>query len=174
MNISKEKCQATNWFNPYTCEKILITVGKKNRKAYYAPATLKFTGAGVYLIKTKVGGKWKIVYVGMSASDVKKTLYRHFQTWTDRRSKWNETKKVWDRVTYATDFSNADFLVKIIKTPTGDEARILEEALIKKLKPRDNRAKLSLYTEKQYKKMEEKYEEAETIKPDYSTIEVPF
>ena len=37
-------------------------------------------GGGVYIIRLLD----EVVYVGKSNADVKKTLYRHFQKWTDR------------------------------------------------------------------------------------------
>ena len=36
--------------------------------------------SGVYIVKNKAG---QIVYVGHSASDLYKTMYRHFQSWHD-------------------------------------------------------------------------------------------
>jgi hypothetical protein len=168
--ITKAHLKVTSWFHPYERDKTIVRIGKK--AVLSAPATLKFSGAGVYLIKHKVAGKWKIIYVGMSASDVKKTLYRHFQKWTDKRSKWNHTRELLDRVTYSDFFSNKEYLVKVIATPTSEEAGILEEMLIKKIMPRDNKAKLNIYTQGQYDRMEVKYEEAEVIEPELE--EAPF
>lgn len=168
--ITKTNLKTTSWFHPYIQEKQWVKIAGK--MVYSAPTSLKLTGPGVYLIKHKIAGKWKIIYVGMSACDLKKTLYRHFQKWTDKRSKWNHTREIMDRITYFDFFSNKDYLIKVVFTPTSEEAAILEEMLIKKIKPRDNKAKLNIYTQKQYNKMEEKYEEAEVIKPELE--EAPF
>lgn len=77
---------------------------------------------GVYLIyKSR-----SLVYVGFSASDVYKALYRHLQEWNDptqQRITYKDLKKITVRVVY---------------TKTGSKARQLEEALILKHKPPHN------------------------------------
>jgi hypothetical protein len=66
------------------------------------------------------------VYIGFSAKDTYKALYRHFQTWNDRTQQ---------RVTYR----NLDNIkVRVIYTNTAGQAAKLEKALIIKLKPTDN------------------------------------
>jgi len=77
--------------------------------------------SGVYMIyKNKV-----LRYVGFSASNVYKSLYRHFEEWNDRQQK---------RVTYT---NLKDIKVRVIYcSPT--RAYSLEKALIIKLKPKDN------------------------------------
>ena len=162
----KNKFKATKWFHPYLHEKKMGCLGGKSK--LYAPITLKSSGAGVYLIKK---GK-KIIYVGMSGSDVKKTLYRHFQAWTDKRSRWNESRRYIERVSYYEDFRNCDYLVKVIFTFTSEDAAILEELMIKKIKPVDNKAKLNIYTERQYLAVNSKYNEAEIVPSTWE--DVPF
>jgi len=82
---------------------------------------------GVYLIFR--GGALR--YVGFSASDVYKALYRHFQAWNDRsRSR--------PRVTYA----RVGFKVRVIYTNGPRQAARLEQALILRYRPKDNPDKL--------------------------------
>lgn len=65
-------------------------------------------------------------YVGYSGTDVYKAMYRHFQSWNDRRQ---------IRVTY-TNLKNIK--VRVVYTNTPQQASKLEKALIIKLKPTDN------------------------------------
>lgn len=95
--------------------------------------TLQKTGAGVYII-SKNG---KYLYIGYSSADLKKTMYRHFQSWND---------PVQRRVTYS---QLKDIVCLVIFCNTAKQASILEEALILKHKPRDNEQKLELYTNRQ-------------------------
>ena len=122
----------------------------KTFKPYEAPSvcTLKTTGPGTYIIY-KEG---RPVYVGFSASDVKKTMYRHFQSWNDPTQR---------RVTYK---QLANITCRVIFT-TAQRAAQLEEYLILKLKPRDNEQKLNLYTQSQLNKIEQEY---------FQAIEAPF
>lgn len=77
---------------------------------------------GVYLIyKSR-----SLVYVGFSASDVYKALYRHLQEWNDPNQQ---------RVTYA---KLKNITVRVVYTKSGAKARQLEEALILKHKPPHN------------------------------------
>lgn len=80
---------------------------------------------GVYLIQ-KAG---EIRYVGYSAKDLYKTLYRHFQEWNDPRG---------ERVVYK---QLHDVRVRVLYTRTGAQARELERALILHHKPKDNTEK---------------------------------
>lgn len=101
---------------------------KKNGRTSYPQAGK----AGVYIIK-KNG---VVVYVGMSQSNVYKTLYRHFQSWSDPTQK---------RVTYQSQLTNRNkFLVRVIYT-TPAQALRLEKYLIIKLKPKHNPDKLKSY-----------------------------
>lgn len=84
---------------------------------------------GCYII-TKAG---RIRYVGFSANNVYKTLYRHFQKWNDPRQ---------ERVTY---MQRHDVRVRVLYTPSAAKARELERALIIKHQPPDNTDKLKGY-----------------------------
>jgi predicted GIY-YIG superfamily endonuclease len=107
--------KATKFFQPY------IKPGK---------CTLQKTGAGTYII-AKNG---KYLYIGYSETDVKKTMYRHFQEWNDKTQ-------------YRVVYKNLkDIVCRVIFTTPG-KAQKLEQALILKHKPRDNEQKLDLYTE---------------------------
>lgn len=87
---------------------------------------------GVYIIK--VDGK--ITYIGHSGSDLYRTMYRHFQSWTDPTQR---------RVTYKGRVSRDRISVRVAYTNTARQAATLERALILKYKPRDNPDKLELY-----------------------------
>lgn len=89
----------------------------KNRKIRF-----KAKKAGVYLIYRKK----TLLYVGMSGSNVYKSLYRHFQT-------WNDPTQV--RVTYK---QLKNIKVRVIYTNTPGQAEKLEKAIIIKYKPKDN------------------------------------
>ena len=86
--------------------------------------------AGVYLIKNETGD---IVYIGFSATNLYKTVLRHFQSWDDN-------KQV--RVSYPYKHT---FTVRVVLTTPG-RAEKLERALIVELKPKDNPDKLRKYT----------------------------
>jgi len=93
---------------PYTDEK--KTTFKARKKS------------GCYLIyKNNV-----LRYVGYSGADVYKAMYRHFQSWNDKRQ---------IRITY---YNLKDIKVRVIYTNTPQQASKLEKALIIKLKPTDN------------------------------------
>jgi hypothetical protein len=123
----------THWFKPY----------QENGRA-----TLKKTGSGVYLIKNGD----KIVYIGYSNGALKKTLYRHFQKWTDTRAQFLKDRDGFDRVSYyGWDISN--FKVRVIFTNTATRAYNLETELIRRYRPEQNKSKLqSLFDEDQRKK----------------------
>jgi excinuclease UvrABC nuclease subunit len=78
--------------------------------------------AGVYLIKSLRTGN--IVYIGHSSSNLKKTLYRHFQEWNERQKQ---------RITYG----KYAYEIRVIYT-TPTRAPQIEKFLIQKFKPRDN------------------------------------
>jgi hypothetical protein len=102
----------SKWNEPYN--------GKKTTLAKDLSKT-----PGVYLIKSKQTGKIK--YVGHSATNLKRTLYRHFQQWND---------KAQDRYVYDKN----KYLIRVIKT-TSKRAPELEKYLIDKYKPKDNKNK---------------------------------
>lgn len=150
--LSEKKMKATGFFKPYT------DAGQYS---------LKSTGCGVYIIRRE----GKTVYVGMSRKDVRNTLYRHFQTWTDKRAGWTKKKEPYDRVTYAGE-DREDFTVKVIFCKGVIECEIMEQLLIKKLKPKDNSLKLYLYSQEQYREVEKKIEAADSWKSNFE--ENPF
>lgn len=102
----------SKWFRPYKKGKTTLP-----SKYYNKP--------GVYIIRSKQTKK--PVYVGYSANNLKKTLYRHFQNWNDRQ----QDRFVYDKNKYE---------LKIYRTGTKTAARF-EKYLIDKLKPRDNKLK---------------------------------
>ncbi|RFZ84757.1 hypothetical protein DYU05_03895 [Mucilaginibacter terrenus] len=97
--------------------------------------------SGVYLIKEND----KLVYIGVSLTDLYKTLYRHFQTWNDINYRTQKVKPPSDRVTYKNRMKRNRYTVRIVFCPPGQAAR-LERALIIKYQPRDNDVKYSQYT----------------------------
>jgi excinuclease UvrABC nuclease subunit len=127
------RLKKTSWFDPYDKS------GKCN---------LKDTGAGVYLITRDS----KLLYIGYSGTDVKKTMYRHFQSWND---------KTQQRFTYSKQGTRA----RVIWTSTAKAAFDLENSLILRLKPKDNINKLDTYQQRA-KDIEKEYLDAEQIKPD--------
>lgn len=122
------------------------------------------TGPGCYLIKK---GK-RIIYVGHSKTDVKKTLYRHFQTWTDIRTTEQRYTQGYERVTYQ-GYDLNEFKIKVIYTPTPREAELLEQVLIQKIKPKDNTQKLMMFSPAEQYQAIEKIETAQLLPED-----VPF
>ncbi len=108
--------------------------------------------AGVYIIKSRSTGK--ILYIGHSKSDLYTTMYRHFQSWEDVQKR--------------TVYKNRNlYLVRVVYT-SPQKAFKLEQALIKKYKPKDNPFKTALIGDKEYKKEIEKY-----IKENVRT-DIPF
>lgn len=105
----------TEWFQPYD-ELPFPDRGKLNKLIRDAKGK-----TGVYLIKENN----KVVYVGYSASDLYKTLTRHFQKWNDKQY----------RVTY--DVWKENYKVKILYTKKN-KVRNLECDMYHKYKPRDN------------------------------------
>jgi excinuclease UvrABC nuclease subunit len=88
--------------------------------------------SGVYLIKENS----KLVYIGMSKSNLYKTLYRHFEVWR------HSTQEV---TTYRSNLKKNDYTVRVVFC-TAAQAVKLERALIIKHKPRDNDNKYAQYT----------------------------
>lgn len=138
----------TKLFYPY--------INYDNLKKRNTP-TLNKTGIGVYVIYEDK----KIVYVGFSRTDVKKTLYRHFQKWNDKRHPENKRMQRIERVTYMSKyFINQDYKIKVIFCKTPENAEDLESALITKLQPRDNDNKLNFDTLTQISRQIEKFNDA--------------
>lgn len=102
----------SKWFKPYKDKKTQLP------NKYYDKS-------GVYIIKSKTDGKIK--YVGHSTTGLKKTLYRHFQSWNDSQ----QDRQVYDKSKY---------LIKIYRTSKTVAPR-LEKYLIDKYKPVHNKMK---------------------------------
>lgn len=137
--MSKKILFSSKWFAPYKSGKTTLPVKYYNR-------------AGVYLIKSKQTNK--IMYVGHSATSLKKTLYRHFQKWNDRQQ---------DRFVYDKN----KYMVKIYRT-TPRIAPRLEKALIQKFTPPHNKNKYpSLFDQQPDLNYSEFFKQ-------YSTEEIPF
>lgn len=106
--------------------------------------------AGVYLIKEN----GKLVYVGYSSNDLYKTLYRHFQVWTEQMYRGGPREP---RLTYIKKMKRNHYTVRVILCSQPQAAR-LEKALIIKYKPRDNSIKYENYTiDHQDVKVEKEY-----------------
>lgn len=136
--MKKAKGKRTKIFAAYTDEK---------------PTFKKRDCAGVYLIYNR---EKVLQYVGYSETSLYKALYRHFQSWDDKRKR---------RFTYPKSF-----LCRVIIT-TAHRARLLEKYLIKTLQPPDGQMKYEYYFEKkEVAAVKEISENLETI--DVSAI--PF
>lgn len=98
---------------------------------------------GVYLIYREVerlmSTDTELRYVGYSASDVYKALYRYFQTWNDRQAKLGQRN---ERVTFQV---KGNIRVRVIYCASGADAAELERALIIKHQPPNNPDKLTFY-----------------------------
>lgn len=105
----------------------------KGKRAYLSQK--KFKVPGVYIIKEND----IVVYIGMSKSDVWRSLYRHFQEWNDWRR---------ERITYKHLMQQHKYEVSVIRTTPFDASQ-LETVLIQKYRPRDNTAKLEAIHEEQ-------------------------
>lgn len=115
------------------------------RPPYNPDGSTAFPARGVpgcYLIYKEhddvVGVSHELRYVGYSASDVYKALYRHFQTWNDKQVDRGERS---ERTVYSV---RKDIRVRVIYCRTAAQARELEKALILRYRPTDNPDKLAL------------------------------
>lgn len=118
-----------DWFEPYDGKKVTCPIP-------YATADKKY--AGIYFIrdrKTK-----ELLYIGSSKTNIRNTLYRHFQRWNDKRF-WEEERGY--RVSHTT-YKKHTIDVKLLVTYDGTAAFRLEKYFILKLNPRDNRLKYNL------------------------------
>lgn len=148
----------SRWIDPYS----------KNSKGVLVPSVKDCwtcAQAGVYLIRHIQTGN--IVYVGSSSTQLKKTIYRHFQTWNDKK----QPRIVYPKTGY--------YQIRFIKC-TAAQAAKMEKALIDKYQPKDNPLKYSEVFESEKKQGIKLYKKA-LISPflqkdDYITedIEVPF
>lgn len=108
----RSKVRISNWISPYT----------KKGNANYKHSKK----CGVYLVRSRKSKK--ILYVGYSGYDLKKTLYRHFQSWNDSTQ-------------FRAVYKNRNlYQIKVIECSCSAASK-LEKYLIKKYKPRDNHLK---------------------------------
>lgn len=128
------------------------TNGKPTLKRLYKP--------GTYIIYKETDKPRVPVYVGFSASNVYKTLYRHFQS-------WNDSTQV--RTTYS---KTGPYKVRVILSGPKT-AEKLERLLLSKLQPKDNPRKLALILTKADKKI---IEELNATNVDFTLTETeaPF
>jgi len=94
--------------------------------------------SGVYLIKEND----RLVYVGFSSNNLYRTLYRHFQEWTEKR--YYGAKVPPHRVTYKSKMNRNRYTVRVVLC-SAEQAERLEKMLIRKHKPRDNDLKYENY-----------------------------
>lgn len=124
---------------------------KANGKTQFRDSILD--KSGVYLIKEDD----RLVYVGYSAKNLYKTLYRHFEQWNHSQQKVTS---------YANRLRRKKYTVRVILC-TPLQAERLERALVIRHKPRDNDQKYEQYRlELQDKTVVKQYEQTE--------VEVPF
>jgi len=135
----------TKYFKPYESENV---------------CSLKKTGSGVYIIRKGIN----IIYIGFSANDVKKTMYRHFQTWTDKRHPDNKRGFLYDRVTYKDRLNG--ITCRVIFCTNSKQAAALEQILILKYLPRDNSSKIDLFSQDYKRSVIKSFNEAKEIEED--------
>jgi excinuclease UvrABC nuclease subunit len=136
----------TKFADPYTFTK--AGIAKSNVPALIASKNQ----SGVYVIRKKESHK--VVYVGFSKNQLYKTVYRHFQTWTDI-SRTTQTRFTYPKKGYQ---------VRIIFT-TPARAQQMEKYLIQLFKPKDNELKYPdlFMTKEAIQKIEQEIIQAETI-----------
>lgn len=96
----------------------------------------EYTGgavAGVYLIRN--ARTKEVLYIGFSYSNLIKTLYRHFQSWSENNH------------THATYSPTGPYQIRFMIGMDGSQAAALEQQMIQRHQPRDNGHK---YTPKGY------------------------
>jgi hypothetical protein len=98
---------------------------------------------GVYLI---VQGK-KVIYVGHSSSDVKKTCYRHFQEWNDSSGGYRTNVLRLDHFVCNSYKEKHSLRLKFYFCKNVADVRTLELYFILKYKPVNNDIKYSTYFE---------------------------
>ncbi|HAT76659.1 MAG TPA: hypothetical protein DCS19_07410 [Flavobacterium sp.] len=114
---TKVNVMFSRYFQPYVDFKTGLHHALKNK-------------TGVYIIlnpKTK-----KIEYVGNSASDIYKTMYRHFQSWADPQQ-------------YRATFPKNGYLVRVILIDKPEHIYEIEKYYIRKHQPKANEDKYNDY-----------------------------
>jgi excinuclease UvrABC nuclease subunit len=105
---------------------------------------------GVYLIKEN----GKLVYIGMSGSNLYRTPYRHFEAWSHPYQ---------EVTSYQSRLKTRKYTVRVVLCTPAQAAR-LERALIIKHQPRDNDLKYKGYQLTIFdKKVENEYSNSLTI-----------
>jgi excinuclease UvrABC nuclease subunit len=127
--MSKAKLQKSRYLRPYNKEGKTNLIGLKNK-------------SGVYLIKNYDTDELK--YIGFSASNLYKTILRHFQAWPDRTQ---------IRVT----FNKTDYVVRVVLCSPA-KAEKLEKALIERYSPTDNPRAYKSMPRKSYNAIIDKYD----------------
>lgn len=138
------------FFKPYVirANKIVVNKDIKNSK----------DKSGVYIIrsvKTKA-----VLYIGFSASNLYKTILRHFQSWDDPRQR---------RVVY----NKFGYEVKILHS-SPVRASAWEKFLILKFKPKDNESKINLYSAPEKSEFKKGLTDFEKIFGKITDEEAPF
>jgi hypothetical protein len=85
-----------------------------------------------------------LVYVGFAGSCVYRTLYRHFQGWTDKNYRGGNVAPPSYRVSYRKLMDVNNYRVRVIHCSIKQAAQ-LEKILILKYNPRDNFMKYEKY-----------------------------
>ena len=109
------KVKVSEWFPPY--QKV------KGKRQTTLPSIVKKPKHGVYIIK-RSGGK-RPLYIGYSASNLYKTLYRHFQYWVEPKHQ------------HATYKGKHGYRVRVL-IPPASLVKDLEHLLVQHFNPRDN------------------------------------
>lgn len=118
----------------------------------------KCHNSGVYFIKSNRTNE--VIYIGYSAANLYKTVYRHFQQWHDK----NQQRFV---------YSKTGYTIRVILASPA-RAALLEKYLIQKFKPRDNELKYDNYlSDRQTEKAAEIIDNTPTISVS-DLDEVPF
>ena len=110
--------------------------------------------SGVYLVRKGTD----LVYIGHSASDIYKTMYRHFQSWNDP----TQLRVVFDK-------NNPAYTVKIILT-NPSEASKLEEYLILQNTPKYNTMVLDLLSPTQKREISRKFKARAKLSNNFNGI----
>lgn len=116
----------------------------KYQPPYVRPRKTAFLNSrrqsGVYLICEN----GVLVYVGYAGECLYRTLYRHFQNWTDKNYRGDKVAPPSYRVSYRRLMDVNSYTVRLIYC-SAKRAFRLEKMLILKYKPRDNFQKYGKY-----------------------------
>jgi hypothetical protein len=159
---ANKSIKTSKWFAPYYL--------KNGDKLPALNMCWECQKSGIYFIRKKSTGN--IVYIGQSQTQLKKTIYRHFQKWTDKQ---RSTNKHFERKTYP----KFGYEIRFLMLKPSDALR-LEAYLIQKIQPVDNPLKYEHLTKDEIIKgqlLDEKAKQAwELPTEEYSTnLEVtPF